>query len=121
MTPSRTPGGSHACTPGHGMQVWGNVWMTPCIARIDPADASVTGWILMEGLDRRTRPHNAAARARMDVLNGIAYDAARRRVFVTGKWWARVYEVRVVPLPADEQAAALDRTSRLCHPQAYPV
>eukprot|EP00892_Ulva_mutabilis_P000703 jgi/Ulvmu1/10633/UM066_0012.1 len=102
-------------------EVWGNVWMTPCIARIDPADAAVTGWVLLEGLAERTRPHNAAAGRRMDVLNGIAYDTARDRLFVTGKWWARMYEIRVVPLPAAEQAAARERALTLCHAHAHPV
>lgn len=95
--------------------------MTPCVARINPADAAVTGWVLLEGLDGRTRPHNAAAGRRMDVLNGIAYDAQRQRLFVTGKWWARLYEIRVVPLPADQQAEALARASTVCHPRAHPV
>lgn len=103
------------------MQVWGNVWMTPCIARINPEDAAVTGWILLEGLEERTRPHNAAAKHRMDVLNGIAYDAARQRVFVTGKWWSRMYEIRIVPLPAAEQAAARERSLSLCHARPFPV
>jgi glutamine cyclotransferase len=50
----------------------------------------VTGWIDLSGLLTR------AERAEADVLNGIAYDAASDRLFVTGKWWPRVFEIKLV-------------------------
>ncbi|HHX45228.1 MAG TPA: glutaminyl-peptide cyclotransferase [Chloroflexi bacterium] len=73
-------------------QVWANVWQTDRIARIDADSGRVVGWIDLTGLlraeDRQGR--------RVDVLNGIAYDADAERVFVTGKWWPVLYEIRVV-------------------------
>lgn len=73
-------------------EVWANVWQTDRIARIDPDSGRVVGWIDLAGLlteeDRGGR--------RVDVLNGIAYDAEEGRVFVTGKWWPVLYEIRVV-------------------------
>jgi glutaminyl-peptide cyclotransferase len=73
-------------------EIYANVWMTNRIARIDPASGRVTGWIDLTGLfDSRTStdPTN-------DVLNGIAYDAARDRLFVTGKRWPKLFEITLV-------------------------
>ncbi|HEX8216578.1 MAG TPA: glutaminyl-peptide cyclotransferase [Allosphingosinicella sp.] len=71
-------------------EILANVWMTPRIARIDPASGRVTGWIDLEPLARENR-------ASVDnVLNGIAYDAAGDRLFVTGKNWPRLYEIDLV-------------------------
>jgi glutaminyl-peptide cyclotransferase len=77
-------------------EVWANVWQTPRIARIDPATGNVTGWLDLSALIRDTPGANYDA-----VLNGIAYDAQRDRLFVTGKNWPRLYEIDVVP--ASEQ------------------
>ncbi|MCC7010680.1 MAG: glutaminyl-peptide cyclotransferase [Acidobacteria bacterium] len=69
-------------------EVFANVWYTDEICRIDPATGRVTGWIDLSGL------LPAAQRAGSDaVLNGIAYDAAADRLFVTGKYWPRVFEI----------------------------
>ena len=118
-------------------EVWGMIWQTECIARVDPNDGSVIGWILMDGcgaflhpalhicllalapclylfagaqssvsdflrslahysLTKRARK---AATARMDVLNGIAFDAPSNRLWVTGKKWPMLYEIEVEELP----------------------
>lgn len=73
-------------------ELFANVWMSDRIARIDLATGQVTGWIelafLREGLGL-TEPQA--------VLNGIAYDADRQRLFVTGKLWPALYEIRVRP------------------------
>jgi len=71
-------------------EVYANGWGTDRIARIAPADGRITGWIDLAGL------LPAAERANADVLNGIAFDAATNRLFVTGKWWPRVFEIKVV-------------------------
>lgn len=72
-------------------EIWANVWMSDRIARISPADGRVLGWIDLAGLlPSEERSGNE------DVLNGIAYDAATDRVFVTGKLWPKLYEIRVV-------------------------
>jgi glutamine cyclotransferase len=72
-------------------EVWANVWNTNRIARIDPATGKVTGWIDLAGLLRPEDRNDLT-----DVLNGIAYDAAGERIFVTGKRWPKLFEIRVV-------------------------
>ena len=63
-----------------GGALWANVWQSPRIARIDPVTGVVTGW-----LDLSALPGPMFAGPRIDVLNGIAWDAAGRRLLVTGK------------------------------------
>jgi glutamine cyclotransferase len=72
--------------------VLANVWHTDRIARIDPATGMVTAWIDLHGLLPQVYQLQAEA-----VLNGIAYDAAKDRLFVTGKLWPKLFEVRLVP------------------------
>jgi glutamine cyclotransferase len=82
-----------------GGDIYANVWTTECIARICPATGQVTGWVLLQGL--RARAVAAAnGRGDVDVLNGIAWDAARRRLFVTGKKWPRLYELGLQSVPS---------------------
>ena len=71
-------------------EIFANVWQTERIARISPKDGRVIGWIDLSGL------LSPAERAGTDVLNGIAYDAAGDRLFVTGKLWPRVFEIKLV-------------------------
>jgi glutamine cyclotransferase len=74
-------------------EIWANIWQTDRIARIDPATGRVTGWIDLSGLlspeDRRGES--------VDVLNGIAHDPATGRIFVTGKYWPKLFEIELVP------------------------
>jgi glutaminyl-peptide cyclotransferase len=70
-------------------EIFANVWQTDFIARIAPDTGRVTGYINLKNL------LTPAERARTDVLNGIAYDAARDRLFVTGKLWPKVFEVKI--------------------------
>jgi glutaminyl-peptide cyclotransferase len=72
-------------------EVWANVWLTDLIARIDPATGQVLGWIDLTGL----LPDEDRAAQRVDVLNGIAYDAATGRLFVTGKWWPKLFQIEL--------------------------
>ena len=72
-------------------QLFANVWRTDRIARIDPKTGAVTGWIDLTGL----LPAADRSQHRVDVLNGIAYDARADRLFVTGKWWPKVFEIRL--------------------------
>ena len=69
-------------------ELWANVWTTDRIARIDPQTGAVVGWINLTGLLPASLRHGNE-----DVLNGIAYDAAADRIFVTGKRWARLFEI----------------------------
>ena len=73
-------------------EVYANVWGTDRVARIAPSTGQVTGWIELGGLLRpedRVQP--------VDVLNGIAYDPENERLFVTGKWWPRLFQIELVP------------------------
>ena len=70
-------------------QVYANVWLTERIAIISPANGRVTGWINLAGLMARGAVSGDA------VLNGIAYDAAGKRLFVTGKLWPSLFEIRI--------------------------
>jgi glutamine cyclotransferase len=72
-------------------EIFANVWQTPTIVRIDPASGRVTGVIDLTAL--ATENGDSSDR----VLNGIAYDAQRDRLFVTGKMWPRLYEIDLVP------------------------
>ena len=72
--------------------VFANVWQTNAIVRIDPNTGVVTGVADLRGLKEKL---GAAPGA--DVLNGIAYDAKMKRLFVTGKYWPKLFEVRLVP------------------------
>jgi glutaminyl-peptide cyclotransferase len=74
----------------HG-EIYANVWQTNRIVRINPADGRVTGWIDLTGL---LSPAETAEGA--DVLNGIAYDSLGDRLFVTGKLWPKLFEIRLV-------------------------
>lgn len=69
-------------------EIFANVWQTDRIARIDPKTGRVTGWIDLTGL---LSPRSGTE----DVLNGIAYDAAKKRLFVTGKLWPKVFEIQL--------------------------
>lgn len=71
-------------------EVYANIWQTDRIARIDPKNGRVLGWIDLTGLlpaSQRT--------GQDDVLNGIAYDAAKKRLFVTGKLWPKLFEIEL--------------------------
>jgi glutamine cyclotransferase len=77
----------------HG-EVWANVWMTDYLVRIDPETGVVTGRVDLRGL------LSAAERLQgVDVLNGIAYDTEGDRLFVTGKLWPKLFQIRLVRGP----------------------
>lgn len=75
--------------------VLGNIWLTDRIAVIDPATGAVTAWLDLAGL----LPPSAASpsAASNAVLNGIAWDASTRHLYVTGKLWPMLFEIRPVP------------------------
>ncbi len=76
-------------------RIYANIWLTDRIAIIDPGNGHVVGWIDLDGL-LDAGPLNDPGN---DVLNGIAYDAAQDRLFVTGKRWPRLYQIQLVPRP----------------------
>ena len=73
-----------------GGEIYANVWKTDRIARINPQTGHVIAWIDLSGLRLLAGPSQT-----VDVLNGIAYDPARERLFVTGKLWPALFEIRV--------------------------
>jgi glutamine cyclotransferase len=75
----------------HG-EIYANIWHSDRIARISPATGRVLGWIDLTGLLPAAEHSTAEA-----VLNGIAYDAQHDRLFVTGKLWPKIFEIRVMP------------------------
>jgi glutamine cyclotransferase len=80
--PARTGGG----------EIYANVWHSDRIARISPEDGHVIGWIDLTGILPASERTNPEA-----VLNGIAYDAKNERLFVTGKLWPTIFEIKVIP------------------------
>lgn len=74
----------------HG-QIYANIWQTDLIAMISPQSGHVTGWIDLSGLRPASTQENSDA-----VLNGIAFDAAHNRLFVTGKLWPKLFEIQLV-------------------------
>ncbi|PKU75549.1 glutaminyl-peptide cyclotransferase isoform X1 [Dendrobium catenatum] len=76
-------------------EVLANVWQTDCIARISPDSGSVLSWILLHELRQNLLKLGHTG---IDVLNGIAWDEKNKRLFVTGKLWPKLYEIRLRPV-----------------------
>jgi glutamine cyclotransferase len=74
-------------------EIWANVWQEDWIIRIDPATGKLLGRIDFTKLVEEQFDKNSKA----DVLNGIAYDEATDRIFITGKLWSNVFEIKVQP------------------------
>jgi len=72
-------------------EIFANVWQTDRIARISPRTGKVVGWIDLQGLLSPIYRRESNA-----VLNGIAYDPQGKRLFVTGKLWPNIFEIRLV-------------------------
>lgn len=73
-------------------QIFANIWQTDRIARISPQTGEVVGWIDLSGLLSPMYKLSSGG-----VLNGIAYDSTKKRLFVTGKLWPRLFEIRLIP------------------------
>ena len=71
-------------------EIWANIWQTDLIARIDPSSGKVIAYIDLKGIlsDPETDTN-------INVLNGIAYDKTGKRIFVTGKNWPKLFEIRI--------------------------
>ena len=72
-------------------EIFSNILYSNRIARIDPQTGKVTGWIDLSGI-----LNNVRVDYQIDVLNGIAYDSQNDRLFVTGKLWPKVFEIRLI-------------------------
>lgn len=73
-------------------EIYANVWPTDRIVRIEPETGKVLGWIDMKGL---LAPEERGEG--VDVFNGIAYDPDNNRLFMTGKFWPKLFEVKLIP------------------------
>jgi glutaminyl-peptide cyclotransferase len=82
-------------------EIYANVWLTDLIIRINPATGDVAGIIDLTDLAARAHAERAT-----DVLNGIAYDAAGDRLFVTGKLWPSLYQIRLSRRPVGNNLCA---------------
>ena len=72
-------------------EIYANIWQTERIARIDPQTGQVIGWIDLKGI-----LSSEDLSETVDVLNGIAYDAKNDRLFVTGKFWPKLFEIELI-------------------------
>jgi glutamine cyclotransferase len=72
-------------------EIWANVYLTSCVARIDPQDGRVVGWIDLSGLLSVDEMRTA------EVPNGIAYDPVNERLLVSGKYWPWIFEIQLLP------------------------
>jgi glutamine cyclotransferase len=73
-------------------EIFANVWRTDKIVRINPKDGNVIGVIELAGIDAKEKRRDPE-----HVLNGIAYDPKTGEMFVTGKCWPKIYQIRLVP------------------------
>jgi glutaminyl-peptide cyclotransferase len=89
-------------------EIWANILERDCVMRINPKTGNVVGWINLSRLSHELDPGTL----RPGVLNGIAYDATGDRIFLTGKNWANLFEVRLIR----DNSTSLDTVRRLCHP-----
>ncbi|KAJ4834234.1 hypothetical protein Tsubulata_018377 [Turnera subulata] len=96
-------------------EVWANVYGTDCIARISPKDGTLLGWIMLQNLRRDLI---AAGNTGIDVLNGIAWNSKDERIFVTGKLWPKLYEIKLHPLKKHFDQG---RIQQLCIPPYFDM
>mmetsp|Transcript_104584 Transcript_104584/g.207673 ORF Transcript_104584/g.207673 Transcript_104584/m.207673 type:complete len:400 (-) Transcript_104584:55-1254(-) len=88
-------------------EIWANIYSKDCIARVNPYNGKIFGWILADHLRREER-----LGPRAEVFNGIAYDRNGSRIFVTGKLWNQLFEVRLVP----ERTMTVHQVMEACVP-----
>jgi glutaminyl-peptide cyclotransferase len=75
-------------------EIWANVWTTDNIVRINPETGKIVGEIDLTGL---LSPHLINPKIPVDVLNGIAYDNDKQKIYVTGKLWPKIFEIEIIP------------------------
>ncbi len=78
-------------------EIWANIWQIDRIARIDPSSGKVIAWLDCANLITPEEQQHA------DVLNGIAYDQQNDRVFITGKLWTKIFEIKLKSKPTVAQ------------------
>jgi glutaminyl-peptide cyclotransferase len=78
-------------------EIYANIWETYRIARVNPVSGQVVGWIDLTGILAGVEQPR-----QVDVLNGIAYDAEHDRLFVTGKYFPKVFEIKLIKKPSGQ-------------------
>jgi len=81
-------------------EIFANIWLTDRIARINPLTGQVTGWIDLKGI---LSPEDCSGE--VDVLNGIAYDVKNNRLWVTGKFWPKLFEIELIKEESDKDGS----------------
>jgi glutamine cyclotransferase len=76
-------------------KIWANVWTTDMIVQIDPKTGKIVAEIDLKGLLSSNLTNQKAA---VDVLNGIAYDHDKNKIYVTGKLWPKIFEIELVKI-----------------------
>ena len=99
--------------------IYANVFTTQCIVQVDANTGNVVGWIYLNGLRQRmidtelTQPDDPTP----DVLNGIAWDGKRKKLYVTGKLWPSMFHVKPVKmLYADDEIKEMIRNECIIDP-----
>ncbi|GJS50890.1 glutaminyl-peptide cyclotransferase-like protein [Tanacetum coccineum] len=105
---------THDLKEGWGLATDGKVLIgtSNCIARISPVDGTVIGWIVLPELRYETM-----LTFQINALNGIAWDDKKKRLFVTGKLWPKLYEIKLQPLRKPLQAPI----EQLCLNAPFPI
>ena len=75
-------------------EIWANIWMTDNIVRIDPKTGKIVGEIDLKGLLGLTSSRDRNGDE--DVLNGIAFDPVKNKIYVTGKLWSKIFEIELI-------------------------
>ncbi|KAL6781922.1 hypothetical protein ACKKBF_B09965 [Auxenochlorella protothecoides x Auxenochlorella symbiontica] len=94
-----------------------NIWGRECLVRVNPADGRVLAWVDLRGITAHMAGSLSAEERkgpRLDVLNGVAWDAQGRRLFVTGKRWPRLYRIELVPVPPEHRGSLLADLREAC-------
>jgi glutamine cyclotransferase len=80
-------------------KIFANIWQTDLIAIISPESGEVFAWVDLSDILENV---HIKANQPIDVLNGIAYDSLNERLFVTGKWWPVVFQIKITEKPENE-------------------
>ncbi len=72
-------------------EIFANVWQTDALVRIDPSSGAVTGIVDLRGL----LPHEDRKAGKTDVLNGVAYKGEKNTLYVTGKYWPKLFKIEI--------------------------
>jgi len=97
-------------------EIFANIWLTERIARINPLTGQVTGWIDLKGI---LSPEDCSEK--VDVLNGIAYNAKNNRLLVTGKFWPKLFEIELIKEEMGSNLIEDNPYIKILSPQAHEV